>query len=154
MEILIMIQHLSSCPFCSSRVGFDWHALKVVVNPDSIRPLCEHTVWLVGTLRRGFDEDSVFNVMRRELFEMDRTAEVRDLLDCIDFELNIPPSGDFQIDMPTLHRDEETLLDGTVVYALYPTKFLAKCLACIRSSPRPPESGSEVQTWGPCLLIG
>lgn len=154
MEILIMIQHLSSCPFCSSRVGFDWHALKVVVNPDSVRPLCEHTVWLVGILRRGFDADCVFNVMRRELFDRDRTAEVRELLDNIDFAESIPADADFQIDMPTLNRDEETLMDGTVVYALHPADFLDWCLENIRSCPRPSKRGPVVQTWGPCALIG
>jgi len=145
-----MIQHLSRCPYCLGEVGFDWHSMNFVANPDAVRPICEHVVWLVGTIRRGPDSETVSGLMHRGLWSMVDQAEICELLGDIECGAEVSISADFNLDFPTLNNDPH-IFEASIAYALAPEFFLAKCRekVCYRSQHR----GPVIKWWGQCSAI-
>src|SRR3712207_3800138 len=51
-----MLRAISKCPYCQTVIAADWGAGKIVFNPDSVKPVCQHVVYINGRLTKWRDD--------------------------------------------------------------------------------------------------
>ncbi|HZZ80090.1 MAG TPA: hypothetical protein VFE62_16370 [Gemmataceae bacterium] len=119
-----MIRALSRCPYCTTKVAFDWHSKAIVFNPDTGLTVCHHVVWVAGTLR-SWSGSAPGYVTHFRLRTDDNLEEL-----FFDIEMNdlIEVDTVWEKSLPTVET-EAGQLDGFVIYALHPEAFRACCEA-------------------------